>query len=80
MAHGRSTTAADGAAIRRHRERRGMNLRQLAEACRKAGRSISDSQLSKIEREVCRPRPAVLVALAKVYSVELDALIKADAA
>lgn len=53
-----------------------MNLRQLAEACRQVGRPITGSQLSKIEREICRPRPGLLVALATVYSVEVDTLIK----
>ena len=53
-----------------------MNLRELAMACGKAGHAISNSQLSKIERELYRPRVGLLPALATVFQVPVDELVR----
>ncbi|GAB3433063.1 helix-turn-helix domain-containing protein [Actinophytocola sediminis] len=78
MAHGRLSTAFDGDSLRKLRERGGMSLRALAARCKTAGTPVSDSQLSKIERGVCRPRPALMATLATVLEVKVNALIQQD--
>lgn len=69
MAHGRNEdTVVDGTELRRLRVLGGMTLRALAERCEGAGQSVKYSQLSKIEREICQPRPQLLLALTKALS------------
>ena len=55
--------------VKQARLRSGLTLRDLAEVCRAAGVSVSDSQLSKIERGVCEPRPALRKVLAAVLNL-----------
>lgn len=76
MAHGRPSTEFDGDNLRKLREQGGMSLRALAARCRAAGNPVSDSQLSKIERGICRPRPALMRTLSEVLEVKVEALIK----
>jgi transcriptional regulator with XRE-family HTH domain len=55
-----------------------MSLRAFADRCALAGRQIEPSQLSRIERELCVPRPKLLAAMAKVLGVEPSALLRQD--
>lgn len=75
MPHGRITLPVSGDRIRDHREKAGLTLRDLAKRCAKAGKSVSDSQLSKIERELARPRPQLLKTLADVFDVDVEQLL-----
>lgn len=45
-----------------------MSLRALAQKCEEAGKGVDHSELSKIERGICQPRPALLLALTKALS------------
>jgi transcriptional regulator with XRE-family HTH domain len=74
MAHGRPSTVCDGEKLRELREEGGMSLRALAAQCKAAGHPVSDSQLSKIERGLCRPRPALMRTLADVLRVDIKEL------
>jgi len=80
MAHGRPTLPFDGDGLRRRRELGGMSLRALAERCEQRGQPISNSQLSKIERGLSRPRPALLKVLAGVFKVRPEQLLATDTA
>ncbi|GGM64343.1 hypothetical protein GCM10012275_38650 [Longimycelium tulufanense] len=60
------------------REQSGLTLRDLAARCRKAGQPVNPSQLSKIERNICRPRPRLLATLAKALKVPVEALTSGD--
>jgi transcriptional regulator with XRE-family HTH domain len=59
------------------RLRRGMTQAELAQACRKLGVSASDSQLSKIERGLFTPRPALRAALARILDLDVTKVGKA---
>ncbi|MDN3356028.1 helix-turn-helix transcriptional regulator [Actinomadura sp. DC4] len=48
----------------------GLSLRALSVACSQAGGPISDSQLSKIERGVCVPRPSARRAITQVLGLD----------
>lgn len=52
--------------MRECREHLGLSLRALEVECAKQGAPVSNSQLSKIERGLCRPRPAVRAALRRI--------------
>lgn len=65
----------DGAKLRHRRICAGLSQRGLADRARAAGLSISDSQLSKIERDLMRPRPSSLVAIAAALGVTPDELL-----
>ena len=80
MAHGQPTTQIDGPGLRRRREYAGLTLRAFAKRCREHGHPVSNSQLSKIEREQSRPRPGLLRALASALDIEVADLVKKDAA
>jgi len=55
----------------KHRLERGLTLRALAEQCVNAGAPVSSSQLSKIERGLSAPSPAVRAALARVLDLDV---------
>lgn len=55
MTHGRPSTPYDGAALRQRRESGRWTLRQFAAICKELGHSVSDSELSKIERGLVVP-------------------------
>lgn len=76
MSHGQITSRIDGPALRTRREHGGMSLQDLADACKEAGQTADSSQLSRIERELTQPRPRLLLALAKVFGVEVSDLVK----
>ncbi len=57
MAHGRISSPVDGPTVRKLREHRGFNLRKLADLS-----GVSNSQISKIERGISRPRSLVSAA------------------
>ncbi|MGH3381782.1 MAG: helix-turn-helix domain-containing protein [Actinoallomurus sp.] len=48
----------------------GLSLRALAAECHRAGGPISNSQLSKVERGQCRPRPAARRAIKQVLGLD----------
>jgi transcriptional regulator with XRE-family HTH domain len=48
----------------------GLTLRELAAACHRAGGPISNSQLSKVERGISRPRPKARRAIIQVLGVD----------
>lgn len=76
MAHGRPTYRIDGDVLRTHREHGGMTLRGLSKALTQQGTPLGDSQLSKIERGLATPRPPMLKALADLFGVEPEKLLK----
>lgn len=78
MPHGRITLPVSGRRIQRRRELAGLTLRNLAALCGAAGQPVSNSQLSKIERDKCRPRPKLLSTLAKVLDTKVEGLLVAD--
>lgn len=57
------------------RKQYGMSLRELA-----AKSGVSDSQISKIERGVCAPRPKSLCAIAQALGVTPEAILQEGAA
>lgn len=73
MAHGQAAQV-DGAKILAWRLENGWTLRDLAINCEACGQAVSNSQLSKIERGVNHPRPALLRALASVFGVKVEDL------
>ncbi|MDX8050436.1 helix-turn-helix transcriptional regulator [Lentzea sp. BCCO 10_0798] len=76
MAHGQPSYPLKDGEVRKQRELGGMTLRVLADRCAAAGEPISNSQLSKIERGLNRPRPALLVTLASVFGVDVKQLVE----
>lgn len=76
MAHGQPSIPLKDGVVRRRRELGGMTLRGLADRCAEAGQPISNSQLSKIERGINRPRPALLVTLAEVLGIDVEQLVE----
>ncbi|ROP36253.1 helix-turn-helix domain-containing protein [Saccharothrix texasensis] len=75
MAHGRPSYRFDGDGLRTRRETGGMSLRALAKRCEQHGYRVGDSQLSKIERGLCTPRPGLLRVLARIFNVPTEALL-----
>lgn len=63
--------------MRTSRLRRGMTQAQLAKKCKDRGVPASDSQLSKIERGHCTPRPALRAALAEILELDVTKVGKA---
>jgi hypothetical protein len=51
-----------------------MTLRDLARACADRGAPVSWSQLSKIERGLSAPRPALRAVLADLLGLDIDDL------
>lgn len=49
-----------------------MSQRELAIRCEEAGVPVSDSQLSKIERGLCVPYPALRATLAHLLSLDVS--------
>lgn len=49
---------------------RGLTLAKLAEKCAAAGTPASDSHLSRVDRGLCRPRPALRATLKKILGVD----------
>lgn len=76
MAHGQPLFPLKDGEVRKQRNLGGMTLRDLAKRCTEAGEPISNSQLSKIERGLNRPRPALLYTLASVFGVEVKQLVE----
>ncbi|MGH3586235.1 MAG: helix-turn-helix domain-containing protein [Pseudonocardia sp.] len=58
--------------IRQRRLELGLTLRALAVRCREQGTLVSNSQLSKIERGMYVPRPALRATLRNVLGFETD--------
>ena len=57
--------------LRVRRLEQGLTLKQLAERCRFRGVSVSTAQLSRIERSLHIPRPALRKALAELLDVPI---------
>lgn len=63
-----------GAYLRRMRLRRGWSMAQVADAC-----ETTQSAIHEIETAKHKPSVAVLAALAGLYNVTLDAIVRGDA-
>lgn len=55
--------------IRVRRLEQGLTLKQLAERCRASGVAVSTSEISRIERSIHAPRPALRKALADLLGL-----------
>jgi transcriptional regulator with XRE-family HTH domain len=73
MAHGQAAQI-DGSKILTWRLEKGWTQGDVAINCAAYGQTVSDSQLSRIERGVHHPRPALLRALASVFGVDVKDL------
>lgn len=62
--------AAPQSAMAAARLRKGLTLRQLADACREAGTSVDHGQLGRIERGEASPRPGLRATLAEVLGID----------
>ena len=63
--------AADlGVGLYQMRLEAGWSQRDLVDRCLAVGRALSHSQVSKIERGECYPRPGTLSALARTFGIE----------
>lgn len=78
MAHGQPSTRLKDGIVRETREHSGMTLRGLAARCTEAGQRVSDSQLSKIERGLHRPRPPLLKTIADILGVTVAELAESQ--
>ena len=65
--------------LRVHRKEAGLTLGQLAELVSKSGHEISDSQLSRIERQGAK-RMETAMAIANVTGLPVEALAQGEAA
>lgn len=79
MAHGQAAQI-DGSKILAWRLEKGWTQGDVAANCAAYGQPVSDSQLSRIERGVHHPRPALLSVLAKVLDIEVKDLVTWDEA
>lgn len=64
-----------GAVLRSHRIHAGLTQRGVSARAHARGRSVSDSQLSKIERGLMCPRPSTLKAIADALGLEVADLL-----
>lgn len=64
--------------MRDSRLRLGMTLRDLAVQCAREGASVDNSQLSKIERGLHRPRPRLRSVLARILDLDAAAYFEAQ--
>lgn len=60
---------ADDRSVRVRRLRHGWTMKDLAEQCAAAGVKVSASEISRIERNIHAPRPALRKALAYVLDL-----------
>lgn len=58
--------------VRRARLRLGLTLLELAEECAKRGASVSEGQMSRIERGEHTPRPRLRRVLAEVLDIDAN--------
>lgn len=66
--YGRESAEVD---LRGKRLELGLTLKQLAERCRSGGVSVSASEISRIERAMHVPRPALRKTLAELLDVSI---------
>ena len=78
MSNTSTAVTISGQAVVRARLRKGMTLRQLADACEELGSPIDYSFLSRIERGLSQPRPRVLPVLAQALDLTVDDLFAAE--
>lgn len=58
--------------LRERRLLRGLTLRDLSAECAERGVPVDNSQLSKIERGLSEPRPALRAVLAEYFDLNSD--------
>lgn len=63
-----------GADLRDRRLEQGLTIKQLAEICKSAGTPVSTSELSRIERHIHTPRPALRKILAELLDLAVTDL------
>ena len=68
------TQLAGGSDLRVKRLEQGLTMKQLAERCRAAGTPVSTSELSRIERHIHAPRPALRKQLADLLGIAVTDL------
>lgn len=61
--------SADDRSVRVRRLRRGWTMKELARQCKTAGVKVSASEISRIERNLHTPRPALRKVLAHVLDL-----------
>lgn len=66
--------------MRRNRRRRGWSLRVLAGKVAERGVEVSHSQLSKVERRLSTPHPALAAVLVELLDLDIDDLEREEAA
>lgn len=64
-----------GSKLRETRERAGLTRPVLAKKCEEAGCRVSPQHVGRLEDGPWRPRPPLLVALAKALKVQVDDLL-----
>lgn len=60
--------------LRRRRLDKGLTMEQLAERCTAAGVPVSGSEISRIERRIHIPRPALRKKLAELLDLPVEEL------
>lgn len=71
-------TPIDGARLRELRERADLSQADLAAKCSRAGRPVTQSQISRLEAGLHQPYMPLLRTLAKVLAVEVDELLERE--
>lgn len=68
------TQTSGGSDLRVKRLEQGLTMKQLSERCKAAGTPVSTSELSRIERHIHAPRPALRKQLAELLGVSVTDL------
>lgn len=68
------TQIAGAPNLRSKRLEQGLTMKQLAERCKAAGTPVSASEISRIERHIHSPRPALRKLLAEILGVSVTDL------
>lgn len=68
------TQLAGAQNLRSKRLEQGLTMKQLAERCKAAGTPVSASEISRIERHIHSPRPALRKLLAEILGVSVTDL------
>lgn len=67
-----SETTSTQTALRTHRLRQGLTLRDLADQCAAKGAPVSYSQLARIEKGLYAPRPQLRAVLAELLDLDVN--------
>ncbi|MCZ4609708.1 helix-turn-helix transcriptional regulator [Streptomyces sp. Lzd4kr] len=58
--------------VKQQRLRRGMTQQDLADKCAQAGVPVDESQISRIERGIFKPRPRLRAVLADLLELDVN--------